>query len=45
MATGTGVRDSAQDLTLSFAPVPEPRTLAMLLADLGVVGLLARKRA
>ena len=45
VATGTGVRDSSLDATLSFAPVPEPGTLAMLLAGLGVVGLLARKRA
>ena len=45
VATGTGVRDSSLDVTLSFAPVPEPGTLAMLLAGLGVVGLLARKRA
>ena len=45
VATGTGVRDSSLDVTLNFAPVPEPGTLAMLLAGLGVVGLLARKRA
>ena len=45
VATGTGVGDSSLDVTLSFAPVPEPGTLAMLLAGLGVVGLLARKWA
>ena len=45
VATGTGVRDSSLDVTLNFAPVPEPGTLAMLLAGLGVVGLLARRRA
>jgi hypothetical protein len=32
-------------LKLEIAPVPEGSTLAMLLAGLGVVGLLARRRA
>jgi len=45
VATGTGVRESSLDVSLIFAPVPEPEVYAMLLAGLGVVGLLARRRA
>lgn len=44
VATGTGVRDSSLDLTLSFAPVPEPGTVALMLAGLGVVGFMVRRR-
>lgn len=40
VATGTGVRDSSLDLTLSFtSAVPEPQTVSMMLAGIGIVGL------
>ena len=38
VATGTGIRDSLLDISLTLA-VPEPRTYGMLLAGLGLVGL------
>jgi predicted subunit of tRNA(5-methylaminomethyl-2-thiouridylate) methyltransferase len=42
VATGTGVRDSSLDVTLSFvSSIPEPQTYAML----GALGLVARRRA
>jgi hypothetical protein len=46
VATGTGIRDSSLDVTLSFigAPIPEPQTLALLIAGLGVIGFVARRR-
>lgn len=44
VATGTAVREASLDVTINFAPVPEPGTYAMLLAGLGMVGLLARRR-
>ena len=44
VATGVGVRESSLDATLIFAAVPEPRTYAMLLAGLGAIGLLIRRR-
>jgi hypothetical protein len=45
VATGTGVRDSSLDVTLSFiTAVPEARTLSMMLAGLGLFGLLRVRR-
>lgn len=41
-ATGNAVRDASLDVAISF--VPEPSTYGMLLAGLGVVALLARRR-
>lgn len=44
-AIGTGIRESSLDMSLNFiAAVPEPETYALLLAGLGVVGMLARRR-
>lgn len=34
----------SQTITLAAAPVPEPETYAMLMAGLGLMGLVARKR-
>jgi fermentation-respiration switch protein FrsA (DUF1100 family) len=46
LATGNAVRDASLDISLSFSqPVPEPATYGMLLAGLGVVAMLARRRA
>lgn len=42
VATGTAVRDAVLDLSISA--VPEPGPYALLLAGLGVVGLLSRRR-
>ena len=36
---------SATDLAGYLAPVPEPETYAMLLAGLGLVGFMARRKA
>jgi hypothetical protein len=44
VATGTGVRDSSMDVTLAFAPVPEPGALSLMIAGLGAVGALVRRR-
>jgi PEP-CTERM motif-containing protein len=43
VATGTGVRDSSLDVTVSFA-VPEPQAYLLTLAGLGVAGFTARRR-
>lgn len=46
VATGTGVRDSSLDVTISLAaPIPEPGTYGLLLAGMGVLALVARRRA
>ena len=42
VATGTAVRDTVLDFSISA--VPEPGNYSMLLAGLGVVGLLMRRR-
>jgi hypothetical protein len=46
VATGTGVRDSSLDVTLSFGTtvVPAPATWALLLTGLGALGMRARRR-
>lgn len=42
---GAPLNSTVGALRLTVAPVPESSTLAMLLAGLGVLGLLARRRA
>ncbi|MBC7940568.1 MAG: PEP-CTERM sorting domain-containing protein [Chitinophagaceae bacterium] len=42
VATGTGVRDSVMDISLSF--VPEPESILLMLAGLGAVGAAAARR-
>lgn len=42
VATGTAVRDTVLDISISA--VPEPGKYSLLLAGLGVVGMLARRR-
>ena len=45
IATGTGVRDSSLDVSVTFSKaIPEPETYAMMLAGLGLLGLAARRR-
>ena len=43
--TGGALNSTVGALKLEIAPVPEASTLAMLMAGLGLVGLLARRRA
>lgn len=43
-STSGQLYDSSVDYTFSIAAVPEPETYAMLLAGLGMVGVVARKR-
>lgn len=45
MATGTGVRDSSLDISLTLAPVPEASTYALTLAGLGFIGFLMRRNS
>ena len=40
----TGIHGGTYGVALSAAPVPEPETYAMLLAGLGVMGAIARRR-
>lgn len=42
--TATGASGGTYGVALSAAPVPEPETYAMLLAGLGVMGAIARRR-
>ncbi len=42
VATGTGVRESVLDISVSV--VPEPSAIALMLAGLGVVGFIAARR-
>jgi hypothetical protein len=45
VATGTGVRDSSLDISLTMAaPVPEADAYAMTLAGLGLIGFILRRR-
>jgi len=42
---GSSFVDTTISLTYNYAPVPEPETYGMLLAGLGVMGMLARRKA
>jgi hypothetical protein len=42
---GGAIRGQLQYVGTVAAPIPEPETYAMMLAGLGVVGLMARRRA
>jgi len=44
VATGTGIRTSSLDVALTFAPVPEPETYAMMLAGLALLGVAIRRK-
>jgi len=46
VATGTGVRESSLDVTLNFVgAVPEPGTYGLMLAGMGLMALVARRRS
>ena len=42
--SGNGDKNWSYVLTISAAPVPEPESYAMLLAGLGIIGAVARRR-
>ncbi|QHJ00818.1 PEP-CTERM sorting domain-containing protein [Xylophilus rhododendri] len=42
--TGTGIGNSSYAGVIALAPVPEPETLAMLLAGLGMMGAVVQRR-
>lgn len=42
--SGDGDKNWSYTLTIAAAPIPEPGTYAMLLAGLGIVGAVARRR-
>jgi len=42
--SGTSIGDSRYTTIVQLAPVPEPETYAMLLAGLGVMGFVAKRR-
>ena len=45
-ATGTGVRASSLDVSLTFAQaVPEPTTIAMLIAGIGLLGWIRLRKS
>lgn len=45
VATGNAIRDTSLDISLSFTPaIPEPATYAMLLAGVGMLAFVARRR-
>ena len=43
--TGTAAKGGTYNVNLLAAPVPEPETYAMLLAGLGLMGAVARRRS
>lgn len=43
--TGTAVRATSLDISLTVTAVPEPETYALMLAGLAAVGFVARRRA